>query len=269
LRSSTCRWWSRRGWGTTGRRRISATFLDHFSRDSRSYAQARPTYPDALFARLAALAPGRDAAWDCATGSGQAAIGLARHFARVEATDASAQQVANATPASNVAYSVQPGESTTFAAASFDAVCVAQALHWLDLDRFYAEARRVLRPRGILLVTAYGWSSATPEVDAVMKGEVLPPIEPLWPPQNQLIMRGYRDVPFPFERVEFPAMDIQVSWTLEQYLAYIATWTAMRRMLEKDPGFLQRVAPAMRAAWGAEQERIVTMPLVVLCGRHG
>jgi SAM-dependent methyltransferase len=168
-----------------------------------------------------------------------------------------------------VAYSVQPGESTTFAAASFDAVCVAQALHWLDLDRFYAEAKRVLRPRGILLVTAYGWSSATPEVDAVMKGEVLPPIEPLWPPQNQLIMRGYRDVPFPFEWVDFPAMDIQVRWTLEQYLAYIATWTAMRRMLEKDPVFLQRVAPAMRAAWGAEQERIVTMPLVVLCGRHG
>ena len=217
---------------------------------------------------MAALAPARESAWDCATGSGQAALGLARHFAHVEATDASAQQIANVVPAANVTYSVQPAEATSFAAASFDAVCVAQALHWFDLDRFYAEVRRVLRPGGILLVTAYGWSSVTPEVDEVMKRDVLPPIAPLWPPQNQLIMRGYRDVPFPFERIEFPPMDIEVRWTLAQYLDYIGTWTATRRMVEKDPVFLDRVQPRLRAAWGEERPRTVTMPLVVLCGRH-
>src|SRR5690349_22780054 len=144
-----------RAWATTGRRRISATFLDHFSEKSAGYARSRPTYPEELFRLLAEHAPGRDRAWDCATGNVQAALGPARHFRHVEATDASAEQIANAIAAPGVTYSVQPAEKTTFADASFDAVCVAQAVHWFDADRFNAEARRVLKPGGVILVTAY------------------------------------------------------------------------------------------------------------------
>jgi SAM-dependent methyltransferase len=187
----------------------------------------------------------------------------------VEATDASAQQIANAVAAPNVTYSVQPAESTSFAPASFDAVCVAQALHWFDFDRFYAEVRRVTRPGGLLLATAYGWSSATPEFDEVLEREVLVPIHPLWPPQNQLIVDGYRDVPFPFERIEFPEMAIAVRWSFRQYLDYIATWTAARRMEERAPGFLARAEGALRRAWGADEPKTVTMKLLVLCGRVG
>jgi SAM-dependent methyltransferase len=214
------------------------------------------------------VAPGRERAWDCATGSGQAALGLARHFAHVEGTDASAQQVANATAAPNVTYSVQPAEATSFAPASFDAVCVAQAVHWFDIERFYSEARRVLKPRGVLLLTAYGWSGVTPEVDRVVKREVLVPIENDWPPQNQLIIDGYRDLPFPFERIDFPPMEIQVLWTLDQYADYIGTWSATRRLLEREPGFLDGVRSALARAWPGGEARVVTMPLVVLCGRH-
>jgi SAM-dependent methyltransferase len=247
---------------------LSTVFHDHFSKGSGDYAQSRPTYPDELFRRLAEVAPARDSAWDCATGSGQAALGLARHFAQVEATDASAQQVAHAAPAPNVRYSVQPAESTGFAPASFDAVCVAQALHWFDVDRFYAEVKRVLRPRGVLLVTAYGWSGVSPEFDIEQQRVVIDPIEPYWPPQNQLIMRGYRDLAFPFERIEMPPMAIEVRWTLDQYVDYMGTWTATRRMLEKDPAFLDNARAELRKAWPGPEARTVTMPLVVLCGRH-
>ena len=72
------------------------SFADHFSEISAGYAAFRPRYPDALFDLLAAAAPAREAAWDCATGSGQAALGLARHFARVFATDASDAQIGRA-----------------------------------------------------------------------------------------------------------------------------------------------------------------------------
>src|SRR5207244_11963084 len=71
-----------------GAGRAPLSFQDYFSDGARAYAAFRPRYPDALFAFLAGAVPRHDLAWDCATGSGQAAIGLARHFARVLASDA-------------------------------------------------------------------------------------------------------------------------------------------------------------------------------------
>jgi len=72
------------------------TFKDHFSKQAADYAKFRPTYPQELFDYLGSIAPSRQLAWDCATGSGQAAVGLASAFDRVIATDASEKQIANA-----------------------------------------------------------------------------------------------------------------------------------------------------------------------------
>src|SRR5262245_44204049 len=88
------------------------SFKDHFSQQANAYAKYRPLYSADLFEYLAALAPARDTAWDCATGNGQAAIGLALYFARVLATDASAQQIAQATPHERVEYRVAVAERT-------------------------------------------------------------------------------------------------------------------------------------------------------------
>ncbi len=52
---------------------MKSAFHDHFSAVSDTYAQYRPHYPQALFDYLASLTPRHDCAWDCATGSGQAA----------------------------------------------------------------------------------------------------------------------------------------------------------------------------------------------------
>ena len=62
------------------------TFKDHFSGHASGYASFRPRYPEALFDFVAALTPGRSLAWDCATGNGQAALGLAERFTRVIAS---------------------------------------------------------------------------------------------------------------------------------------------------------------------------------------
>src|SRR5574339_1216529 len=85
-------------------------FEDHFSGHSDQYAQSRPHYPDEIYAYLASIAPGRSLAWDCGTGNGQAAVGLAKYFDRVYATDASAEQIARAQPRENVEYHVEPSE---------------------------------------------------------------------------------------------------------------------------------------------------------------
>lgn len=246
------------------------TFADHFSEKSGLYAAARPRYPDALFEFIAGACLVRERAWDCATGNGQAALGLARHFAAVEATDASAQQVGSAAPHERVRYSLAPAEKTNFAPASFDAVCVAQALHWFDLDRFYNEVRRVLKPGGIVAVWGYDVMRVAPGFDGLFAQAVLGALEPYWPPQNRLLWAGYETIPFPFARIEAPRFAIEVHWTFAQFRDYVCTWSAMRGLeAAKGADYLGPAWEDLGREWGAELSQRVVMPLHFLCGRHG
>ena len=123
-------------------------FKDHFSRQATDYARFRPQYPRALFAFIATAAPNEQLALDCATGNGQAAVALVEFFQKVIALDASEEQIASALPNERIEYRLAPAESTGLSPHSVAAVTVAQALHWLNLPAFFAEARRVLQPRG-------------------------------------------------------------------------------------------------------------------------
>jgi ubiquinone/menaquinone biosynthesis C-methylase UbiE len=130
-------------------------FKDHFSGHAVEYAKFRPHYPDELFEYLASISPRHELAWDCATGNGQAAVGLARHFDSVIATDASAQQIASAELNDRISYRVAPAEASGIDSASVDLTLVAQALHWFDIDRFFTEAKRVLKENGVLAISSY------------------------------------------------------------------------------------------------------------------
>ena len=144
------------------------SFADHFSVSAADYARFRPDYPPALFEWLRGVAPARGRVWDCATGSGQAAVALAAHFAEVIATDASAAQLTAAASHPRVRYQCAPAETSALDDASVDAVTVAQALHWLDLDRFYGEVRRVARPGAVIAVWSYGQGEIEPRIDEVI-----------------------------------------------------------------------------------------------------
>jgi SAM-dependent methyltransferase len=238
-------------------------FVDLFSDRSGQYAVARPAYPARLYAFIAARAPGRALAWDCATGNGQAALGLAEHFQRVEATDASEQQIAHAIAHPRVRYSVQPAEDTGFAPAAFDAVCVAQALHWFRHDAFFAELDRVLKPGGVFAFWGYDRMQVTAQVDAQFEHGVLAPLAPFWPPQNRILWTGYRDIAIPYEPVETPALRIELAWTLAEFVAYVNTWSAVKRLVqERGADALEGAWTALAAAWGpGDQRRGVTMPI--------
>lgn len=123
-----------------------ASFADHFSGHAKAYAACRPTYPTGLIEYLASLCAARKLAWDAGTGSGQAAVRLAAHFERVLATDASPEQIGHAQAHQRVEYRLALAHDSGLPSHSADLVTVAQALHWFDLPRFYAEVRRVLRP---------------------------------------------------------------------------------------------------------------------------
>jgi ubiquinone/menaquinone biosynthesis C-methylase UbiE len=245
------------------------TFSDHFSEQAEQYAYARPTYPEALIRFVANAAPGRACAWDCATGSGQAAVALAAHFDQVLATDASAAQIAQAAPHPRVRYVVQPAERVDFPDASVDALTVAQALHWFNLPAFFAEARRVLRPGGLFCAWGYSWSTVTPAIDTVVRERILDRIQGAWAPQNALLWDGYRAIALPFTPLTPPEVTIRLAWSLSQYLAYIETWSATRQTIQRiGRGFLDEAATDLERVWGMpETVREIRMPVCIVAGR--
>ena len=246
------------------------TGIDLFSTKSDLYATARPTYPSELLTYIAAQAPARSVVWDCGTGNGQAAVALAELFTSVEATDLSAEQIRYALPSPRVRYSVQAAERTNFAAASFDAVCVAQALHWFDYAVFHPEVYRVLKQDGIFAAWGYSWPAITPDIDIVVKQNLLNVLAPYWAPQNQLLWNSYREVPFPFDEIVAPSFVIALDWTLDEFFDYVSTWSATRLCLaEHGADYLASVRDRLAQVWGdPATHRPVRMALALRIGRR-
>jgi hypothetical protein len=242
-----------------------------FAEGSDRYALARPRYPAALFEWVAANPPGRDAAWDCGTGNGQAAVGLAAFFGRVEATDISLEQVRHGFAAPNVAYSAQPAEVTNFEAGTFDAVTVAQALHWFDYSRFWGEVRRVAKPGAFFCAWGYAWFRYSEEVEAELVRPAMRLLEPFWAAQNRILWDGYRDeeIGFPFERVEAPEFVLELEGTVGGVIEYLRTWSAYKRA-QGDPrvaGALEELLARAGERLGLQQECRASSPLAVVAGR--
>jgi ubiquinone/menaquinone biosynthesis C-methylase UbiE len=219
-----------------------------------------------LFGWLGSIAPTRELAWDCATGSGQAAVELAEVFGRVIATDASEKQVANAERHARVEYRIGTAEQSGLEAGSVDVVTVAQALHWFDLDRFYDEVRRVLKPGGVLAAWAYKLAMVSPQIDAVVNHYYSEVVGPYWPPERVLVEK-FEELPFPFAAVEAPPFQMVADWSAEQLLGYLRTWSATQRFMvaeKRDP--LENIEQELQETWGEEVRRVV-WPLTVKVGR--
>jgi SAM-dependent methyltransferase len=245
-------------------------FKDHFSGLSSGYAEYRPRYPGELFDFLAGRCVERRLAWDCACGTGQASVSLAGRFEQVLATDASAKQIEAAEPHERVSYRVAEAEHSGLGPESVDLITVAQALHWFDLDAFYREAHRVLRPGGVIAAWCYGLLSIDqPEVDLAMR-RFYRMLDPWWPPERALVDAGYRTMPFPFDELPVPSFEMRAGWSLPQLVGYTRTWSAVARYRSdrgEDP--VARLEEEVRPAWGgAETVRAVTWPLALRVGRR-
>lgn len=151
-------------------------FKDLFSVQASDYAKFRPHYPDALFEYLASVSPAKNLVWDCGTGNGQAAAKLAAYFDSVVATDPSEKQLLSAEKNPRVAYKQGTAEEAPFQDHSVDLITAAQAFHWFKHELFFKEAKRVLKPSGVVAVWAYNLPEITPQVDAIVRrhyGETL------------------------------------------------------------------------------------------------
>lgn len=248
---------------------MAQPFKDHFSTRSGDYAQYRPGYPLALIDYLAGLAPGRDLALDCGCGTGQLSVLLAEAFSRVMATDASPQQIENATPHERIDYRVAPAAQSGLPEASADLITVAQAAHWFDLDAFYAEVGRVLKPQGVIALITYGVIKTDGEVGRILDDFYYHVIGPYWPPERRHVEAGYQTLAFPFAEITPPDLAMTAEWSLSEVLGYVDTWSAVRgaeAALGRAP--YEQFCAALTTAWGdPTQRQTIGWPLSLRVGR--
>lgn len=238
---------------------------DVFASVAREYASFRPGYPPEMFEWLARACASRRAVWDCGCGSGQASTALAEHFETVHATDVAPEQIAAARPHPRVSYRVAAAESSGLQAASVDLVTVAQALHWFDIDAFYAEARRVASPGAVLAV----WTYPRPEIadaglDRIFVRFYSETVGPYWPAERRHVESHYRTLAFPFEELPHPSFGLELRWSLDQILGYVGSWSATagyRKQKGTDPVPLLR--EALAPLWPDGRVLTVRMPLVL------
>ena len=246
-------------------------FKDHFSRSAAEYSAFRPAYPDGLFEWLAAHTAGHDLAWDCATGNGQAARGLARHYTEVVATDASAGQLEHALVHPRIRYRVAAAEHSGLEDSTVDIVTVAQALHWLPLTPFFAEVQRVLAPGGLVAVWGYGLPTASSAgLDRELQRFYDAIVGPYWPPERRLVDEQYRTVHFPFVEIAVPPFAIEQPLTRRGLEGYLRTWSATQRYSSAHPNDdpLDQIAPVLAAAWPEPDDvRLVRWPMFMRAGR--
>jgi len=244
------------------------SFKDHFSRQSVAYSRYRPGYPARLVEFVAAQAPGRRVALDCATGNGQAAVALAGHFDAVLAVDGSASQLSRARPHPHVHYVAGLAERLPLRERSVDLVSAAQAAHWFDFESFHAECRRVLVPEGVVALWTYEKFRVNEAVDAVIDDFYTNVVGGDWPPERRYVEQGYRTLPFPWHELAAPAFELETDWGLEQVVGYLATWSSVQRFKERtgqDP--LPALAARLAALWPRSDALRLRWPIHLRLGR--
>ena len=234
--------------------------VDHFSSNSREYSFSRPTYPDDLYRYLSDIAPNKDMAWDCATGNGQAAIGLCKYFKNVIASDASKGQLEHRFNRNNILYEMFPAEKADIQENSVDLITVAQAAHWFDLDRFYKEVTRISKSNGVLAIWSYGMHKIDNDIDKISEklnvgGNVL---GRYWPRETDYVKEDYKTIPFPFKEISSPKFEMTVNWNLDDLVCYMQTWSAVKRFsTEKKFNPLSLIMEELEIFWGERDKRKV------------
>ena len=215
---------------------------------SSAYSRFRPVYPAQVVKTITSFmraegSSGFDTALDVACGSGQSTFLLSNSFRKVIGLDISQTQINEAKNRKetdqglNVQFMVGDAHNLPVETSSIDLLTCAMGWHWLDADLFYAEAKRVLKPRGCLAVYGHGVKildnqrirNALDQCRAeYIRSDCLPE-------QNLHVMNDYASVSLPFRRSKRFELDFTQETTFEGVLGFISSISMYKTYCEKYP----------------------------------
>ena len=242
---------------------------DNFSNQAEQYAGFRPHYPKALYDFIFSYVQSFDTVLDVATGNGQVASTLADRFKQVYASDISRKQLDNAVQKENIIYSVESAEQFSFPDNCFDLITVAQAIHWFDFNKFYAEVYRTLKNDGLIVVIGYGLIRVDERTNPIIDHFYKDVIGPYWDKERKHVDEEYRTIPFPFSEIESPRLFIEFEWTLDHFVNYLSTWSAVQHFIKENNSNPVgcEMLQSLQENWDVTQKKKVSFPLFIKAGK--
>jgi SAM-dependent methyltransferase len=187
----------------------------------------------------------------------------------VIATEPSQAQIDAALRHPRVEYRREPAEKSTLGDASVDLAVAAQAAHWFDWPRYVAEVERVTRPGALVALVSYGILNVAGDAGRVIAHYYRDVVGPYWPPGRHHVETGYRDLAWPWPAVEAPAIDMRATWTRDELIGYVATWSASVMLVDTvGTGPFETFRDQLAAVWPDEERRTVTWPLAIRLARR-
>jgi len=214
------------------------------------YGKYRPGPPQAITDKIMdylkeEMEPPYRQCLDVGCGSGQSTQIFAPFFSRVIGQDVSHQQVKVATTKNthqHVEYRVGAAEHLQADDQSCELVCAGSAAHWFDLPQFFAEAERVLVPRGAICLFGYGipWPVVGGHEEQLqdLVYQVREKLERYWDPRVQIADERYSAIVLPFD-VAKHQRDESIyhdrEGTLSDVAGYIKSWSAFDKFKKENP----------------------------------
>jgi ubiquinone/menaquinone biosynthesis C-methylase UbiE len=136
---------------------MSEIYKNYFSPKSvaQRYAKGRPRFHSFVvhqikeFLKISEPLP---FVMDVGCGTGLSTIALKEIAHKIIALDISSEMLALAPKSNNLHYLLASAENIPISEPVFDLIIISQAVHWLDKDKFFAEAKKVLKHSGWIVV---------------------------------------------------------------------------------------------------------------------
>lgn len=227
-----------------------------FGKTATDYGRYRAGFPDELFIRLANFGVGLPGQriLDLGTGTGTLARGFARRGCVVTGLDPSVPLTEEAKRLDQEAgvtiqYVIGKAEQTSLPDTSFDVVSAGQCWHWFDRPKAAPEVRRLLVPRGHLIIAHFDWIPLPGNVVEATE-KLIERHNPAWQMSGGrgLYSRWLGDVAIAgFQNIETFSFDVFVPYTHE----------AWRGRIRASAGVAASLSPEQVARFDSDLQRIL------------
>ena len=146
-------------------------------------------------------------------------------------------------------------------------ITVAQALHWFHFESFYTEVKRVAAENAFIAAWAYSLLQIDEQIDLLIRDYHFNLLGKFWDAERKYVDDGYRNIPFPFEKIDVPQFYIETYWTIEELQGYLNTWSALQHYIaEKGNSPVPGLIEAIKSSWGNANKRRIIFPVHLLLG---